>query len=221
MNTRRTLTALTSARSGDRFLDLVDRLEKERDPVGQTSLEIAAGGRKYIARRIRPKSGEVVRQTIERDDPPRFEGLIETFRSKLDLPRPASVSQALRNAELRTAFITEVGAMTAAEVAQLAGSKAKNSSALAGRWRSQRRIFAVPWGGEVLYPAFQFANGEPRPIIARVLQSFGERPSGWEVALWFATPSQYLTRNGRPLERLDDPDALEAAARAERTLPEF
>lgn len=209
MSNRRTLTHLTSRTTGDQFLALVDRLEEERDPVGQTT------------RRIRPKARDVVRQAAQDDDRLRFEGLIETFRSKLDLPRPASVAQALRNADLRTAFLAEVGVLTAAEVAQLAGSKAKNSSALAGRWRSERRIFAVPWGGELLYPAFQFADGGPRPLIARVLQSFGERPSDWEIALWFATPSPYLPGNARPLEWLGDTDALVAAVHAERTLPEF
>lgn len=221
MSNRRPLTELTSKTTGDKFLALVNRLEEERDPVGQTAYKITAGSRHLIARRIRTKGRDVVHQTVEDDDRLRFDALIETFRSKLDLPRPASVAQALRNADLRTAFLAEVGALTAAEVAQLAGSKAKNSSALASRWRSERRIFAVPWGGELLYPAFQFADGEPRPLIARVLQSFGERPSDWEIALWFATPSAYLPRNARPLEQLGDPDALVAAVHAERTLPEF
>ena len=221
MSNRRAITELTSKTTGDKFLALVNRLEEERDPVGQTAHEITAGSRHLIARRIRPKGRDVVRQTVEDDDRLRFDALIETFRSKLALPRPASVDQALRNADLRTAFLVEVGALTAAEVAQLAGSKAKNSSALASRWRSERRIFAVPWGGELLYPAFQFADGEPRAIIAHVLQSFGERPSDWEVARWFATPSAYLPRNARPLEQLGDPDALVAAVHAERTLPEF
>lgn len=221
MSNRRSLADLTSKTTGDKFLALVNRLEEERDPVGQAAYEITAGSRHLIARRIRPKGRDVGRETVEDDDRLRFEALIETFRSKLDLPRPASVAQALRNADLRTAFLAEVGALTAAEVAQLAGSKARNSSALAGRWRSERRIFAVPWGGELLYPAFQFADGQPRSPIARALQAFGERPSDWEVALWFATPSPYLPGNARPLERLGDPDALVAAVHAERSLPEF
>jgi hypothetical protein len=207
MSQRHSLSHLTATGGQDSFLAVIDRLEEERDPTGQLTHEITAGRRKFIAR--------------ETPEHPRFEALVESLRSKLDLPRPAGVIQALRNAELRTAFVAEVGALTAAEVAQLAGSRAKNSSALAGRWRTERRIFAVPWGGDLLYPAFQFAHGEPRPTIARVLQAFGQRPSGWEVALWFATPSPYLPHNARPLEWLDDPDALVAAARAERELPEF
>lgn len=222
MSSRRALTKLTPRPTDDQFLSLVDRLEVERDPVGRAASAIRTGSRRFIARRISQKGNDVsLRTDAEDEDGPRFEALIETFRSKLDLPRPASVAQALRNADLRTAFLAEVGALRSGEVAQLAGSKARNSSALAGRWRSERRIFAVPWGGELLYPAFQFSDGEPRPLIARVLRSFGGRPSDWEVALWFVTPSAHLPRNTRPLEQLGDPDALAAAAHAERTLPEF
>jgi len=201
MSHKSVITELTSGGS-DRFLAVVERLEREARPADQVAFEVKTSLR---------ASGETLR----------FEALIESLRGRLDLPRPAAVSQALRNAELRTAFISEIGGLTAAEVAELAGSRARNSSALAGRWRAERRIFAVPWGGELLYPAFQFADGAPRPVIGRVLEAFGERPSGWEVALWFATPSSYLPRDGRPIERLADPDALVAAARAELSLPEF
>jgi len=150
-----------------------------------------------------------------------FASLVDAMRSRLDLPRPASVISALRNAELRATFLAEVGALTAAEVAVVAGSKARNSSALAGRWRSEGRIFAVPWAGSQLYPAFQFVNGEPRRVVGRVLEAFGDGPSGWEIAIWFVTPSPYLPGDGVPLAHLDDADALVAAARAELDLPEF
>ena len=199
----------------DQFLGLVDRLEQEADPLREATYEFASAHRNVTARKI-GESGVASSPDVEP-----FERLVGSLRGRLDLPRPGSVLQALRNAELRTAFLAEVGALTAAEVAQIAGSKAKNSAALASRWRSERRIFAVPWGGELLYPVFQFADGEPRPVIARVLEAFGERPSGWEVALWFATPSAYLPSHATPLRRLEDPDAVVAAARAELTAPEF
>lgn len=207
MNKLTQFSSLTSDDPQDRFLAVIERLDEERDPTAQLTHEVTLGNRRFTAR-----------NTKER---PHFEALVQSLRSRLDLPRPARVVQALRNAELRTAFLAEVGALTAAEVAQLAGSRAKNSSALAGRWRAERRIFAVPWGGDLLYPAFQFADGGPRPTIARVLHAFGERPSGWEIALWFATQSPHLPHSARPLERLDDADGLVAAARAEHELPEF
>ncbi len=190
----------TSADTQDRFLALVERLEVERDPAGRLKEQV-------VATKLRER--------------PTFEALVDGLRSKLDLPPPARVIQALRNAELRTAFLAQVGALTAPEVARIAGSRAKNSSALAGRWRAERRIFAVPWGGDLLYPAFQFADGQPHPAVARVLGTFGDHPSGWEIALWFATPSLHLQGEARPLDRLDDPDGLVASARLERELPDF
>ena len=211
MSEKRSLPYLTTGASHeppDQFLSLVERLEAEADPQGG------------LDRRVRAVDPGARRPLRAAEAPP-FEGLVDTLRTKLGLPRPASVLSALRNAELRTAFLAEVGALTAAEVATLAGSRAKNSSALAGRWRAERRIMAVPWGGELLYPAFQFRDGEPRQVIARVLEGFGERPSAWEVALWFATPSPYLPGDARPLDRLDDADAVVRAAAAEHELPEF
>lgn len=190
---------------GDDFMRVVERLEQEGDPAG------------WLDRKLRaldqPKHGP------PEDDG--FEGLVATLRSRLDLPRPARVLAALRNAELRAAFLHELGALTAAEVATLAGSRARNSSSLAGRWRAERRIFSVAWGGEHLYPLFQFVDGQPRPTIARVLRTFGDRPSGWEVALWFALPSPHLPGQARPVDLLDDEDALAAAAAADVALPEF
>jgi hypothetical protein len=156
----------------------------------------------------------------EPEDPrARIESLIDAFTPKTPLARPSAVRAALRNAELRTAFLERVGGLTSAEVATIAGSNARNTSAIASRWRKAGRIFAVTWGDQVLYPVFQFRDGAPHPTIARILAAFAGA-SDWETAIWFATPSVYL--DGRiPMEHLDDPDALEAAVRDELDLPEF
>ena len=222
MSSRRHLTKLTSRPSNDRFLSMVDRLESEANPVDQATGQVRVVGRQHKAHKIGkgatvPSAGS----DRSRKHEVAFESLVDTLRGQLDLPRPAAVIQALRNAELRTAFVAEVGVLSAAEVSRLAGSQAKNSSALAGRWRADRKVFAVPWGGDWLYPAFQFAEGEPRPVISRILEVFGAETSGWEIALWFATPSPYLNHDARPIEQLDNPDALVSAATADRRLPEF
>ena len=81
-------------------------------------------------------------------------------------PSPAVVLQARRNAEARTALLEEFGALSATDVAELAGSTAKNTSALAGRWRRDGRILAVEHHGASLYPGFQFTDtGQPRPVV--------------------------------------------------------
>jgi hypothetical protein len=199
------LTDLTSTDRSASFAESVAQLDEEGNLTA------------LVERRVRETSEAY---KTEPDERLAFEGLIDSMRSRLDLPRPVSVASALRNAELRAAFISEIGALTAAEVAVVAGSKARNSSALAGRWRSEGRIFAVSWAGSQRYPAFQFENGAPRPSIAKVLRAFGGTPSGWEIALWFASPSTYLPGDGAPLGYLDDADVLVAAARAELDLPE-
>jgi hypothetical protein len=99
------------------------------------------------------------------------EELAEAMTPHVAIPSPAVVLQARRNAEARATMLEEFGALTAADVADLAGSDAKNTSALAGRWRREGRLLAVEHHGTVYYPGFQFdSSGKPRPEIAQVLR---------------------------------------------------
>ncbi len=134
-------------------------------------------------------------------DPER--GLITTER----------LAQIHQQVEARNAFLDAVPMLTSAMIGDWGGSAAKNASAMASRWKSARRIFAVSSGRTDLYPAFQFdEDGKPRPAIAEVLRQFvGE--SEWANALWWTAPSGWL--GGRqPFRVLDtDPDAVIDAAR--------
>jgi len=153
-----------------------------------------------------------------------FDALVDALRPRTELPSAPAVLAALRNAELRTAFIEREGVLTAPQVAQVAGSRARNASAVASRWRLAGRIFAVAWGDQLLYPVFQFSNGAPRPAVARVLAAMGPDVSSWQVALWFATPSPHLEGGARPMDLLDGPssaDRLAGAAVLDATLPDF
>jgi hypothetical protein len=134
-----------------------------------------------------------------------------------DIPVPPApvVLQARRNAEARTALLSEFGALTAAQVAELAGSEARNTSALAGRWRREGRLVAVEHRGTTYYPGFQFdPEGRPRPVVAEVLkhlQAPGMTP--WQHALWFTTANGWLDGQ-RPVDLFDkDPEAVIAAAK--------
>lgn len=131
------------------------------------------------------------------------------------LPEPAVLMQMLRNVNLRVTFLETHEAWNAAQVAQFAGSSAKNASALAGRWRSEGQVFAVDLDNDLLYPAFQFdpATRKPKPVIRRLLAIFAERQaSPWEIALWLANGRQGLT--DVPLALMDSaPDAVIAAAK--------
>jgi hypothetical protein len=142
--------------------------------------------------------------------------LLQHFLAPAEEPSAAEISQLRRNAEARRAFLAEFGALTSKQVAEMAGSRASNRAALANRWKAQGRIFAVEAGGQHLFPAFQFSeDGQPRPVIAEVLASFGPTASGWQTALWFTGANGWLGGK-RPVDLLEPaPEAVAAAARRE------
>jgi hypothetical protein len=143
-----------------------------------------------------------------------IDDLATAMAPEIALPTPPVVLQARRNAEARTALLSEFGALTAAQVAELAGSDAKNTSALAGRWRREGRLVAVEHHGTVYYPGFQFdSDGRPKPTVGQVLHHLSD-PSmtPWQQALWFTTANGWLGGR-RPVDLLDDEgDAVVAAA---------
>jgi hypothetical protein len=142
----------------------------------------------------------------------RLEDLIDVMLPE-SVPSPAEVWHAQQSAQARSELLKEFGALTAEEVADQAGSKARNRSALASRWRSEGRIVAVPWHGRTLYPAFQFRDGRPSPVVERAGVILRDRGlDGWPLALWFTTPSGWLW-DRRPVDLLEeDPEGVLAAA---------
>jgi hypothetical protein len=141
--------------------------------------------------------------------------LVEAMTPDTEIPTPPVVLQARRNAEARTSLLKEFGALTAAQVAELAGSEAKNTSALAGRWRREGRLIAVEHHGTMYYPGFQFdSSGKPKAVVADVLRYLGPPAvTPWQQALWFTSANGWLDGR-RPVDLLDDQgDAVVAAAR--------
>jgi DNA-binding CsgD family transcriptional regulator len=136
------------------------------------------------------------------------------------VPSPAEAWHAQQSAQAREELLREFGALTAEQVADQAHSKAANRSALASRWHSEGRVIGVPWHGRMLYPAFQFRDGRPSPVVVRAAATLRNRGlSGWPLALWFATPSGWL-HDLRPVELLDeDPERVLAAADEALSLP--
>jgi hypothetical protein len=133
------------------------------------------------------------------------------------VPTASLVEQARRNVAERVHFLKAYGALSAEQVADTVGSHATNRRALAARWRGEHKVFAVRVPPNMLvYPAFQFDfdAGAPRPVVADVLAALpaGLRDGGWQLALWWDTPTDFLGWN-RPIEMLDkDPAAVVAAA---------
>ena len=128
----------------------------------------------------------------------------------------AQVSAAIDadNARARHRFIGEVKTLTAEEVASSFGSTARNRHQTASRWKADRRIFSVPWQSLERFPAFQFKEGKPVPVIADVLGALPARMTAWETAFWFVSTNGWLD-GAAPRERLNDPTRLLEAARLE------
>jgi hypothetical protein len=146
----------------------------------------------------------------------RAEALIEAMLPPETVPSPVAVLQARRNAEAREALLREFGLLTSLQVAEWAGSQAKNRAALAHRWKEEGKIFAVQHGGTTGFPAFQFdPSGRPRAVIADIITTLGSRSSEWELALWFLAETGWLGGR-RPVDLLDsEPQTVFEAARQE------
>ena len=179
------------------------------------------------------RSAEVVAVTVPAGDVPDVVRLLRVLASRLSRrPAPSeSRTQALLaaittleppsnpaadlevdNAILRARYLDEHKTYTSREVRELSGLATRNRSEPASRWKRHRRIFGVPVGNHGRYPAFQFAEGRPRPEIARVLTVLPADMSPWQVAFWFASANGWIEDDKAPQDALHDMDRILAAA---------
>lgn len=131
---------------------------------------------------------------------------------------PAMLRQLERNAVAKQALTEEFGLLSSADVARCAGSAANNVAALASRWRSRGKIFAVEVDGGVRYPGFQLDHaGRPLPVVADLIAALSPVLTGWELALWFTGGSASL-EGMRPVDVMtgtsEDAAAVVETARA-------
>jgi hypothetical protein len=118
------------------------------------------------------------------------------------------------NLELRDRFIAEVAQHTSAEIGAQAGLKTKNPYATAARWKKAGDIFSVQHRGKEYFPAFQFREGRPHPTVKKALAALPARLSSWQRAFWFVSTNGWLGDKA-PVDLLDDPQAIVAAAERE------
>ena len=129
-----------------------------------------------------------------------------------DTPRPpVEMELDIDNAKLRAEYLQETPYLTGAQVNAASGLKSQNRSEPASRWKREGRLFAVRRSGIDLYPAFQFEDGMPRPVIKKILAALPKSMTGWQIAMWFASDNGWLA-GGKPQARLSDPDAVIDAA---------
>ena len=118
------------------------------------------------------------------------------------------------NLELRDRFIAEVAQLTSTEIGAQAGLKTKNLYATAARWKKAGDIFSVQHRGKEYFPAFQFRDGRPHPTVKKALVALPPRLTPWQRAFWFVSTNGWLGDKA-PVDRLDDPQGVVAAAERE------
>ena len=130
-----------------------------------------------------------------------------------DAPRPRVENELeIDNARLRSRYLQQTSLLTGAEVRAASGLNPRNKSEPASRWKREGRLFAVRRSGVDHYPAFQFADGAPRPVIKEVLSALPKDMTAWQIAMWFASGNGWLDGD-EPQECLSAPDAVVEAAR--------
>ena len=139
-----------------------------------------------------------------------IEKMLDVFLS--DTPRaPVETELDIDNTRLRADYLQETPCLTAAQVHAASGLNPGNRSEPASRWKREGRLFAVRRSGIDLYPAFQFEDGVPRPVIKKILAALPNDMTGWQIAMWFASGNGWLGGD-EPQERLTDPNAVIDAA---------
>lgn len=119
---------------------------------------------------------------------------------------------AVDNLELRREYMEETPMLTAAHIHRMSGLGAMNMSEPASRWKAEGKTFAIRVGGRDHYPAFQFEDGSPRPVIRAILAALPAAMTPWQTALWFASGNGWLGGD-EPQHRLDDGEPVVDAAR--------
>ena len=127
--------------------------------------------------------------------------------------RPLDVKRAMLEAKALSAVRSGTEWLTAAEVAKYAGLGLANPIATVGRWKQQRRIFALHTGGKDYYPRYALGTDfHPLPVIKDVLAVLPFHDPDL-LAAWFDSTSRFLGGK-RPRELVANaPDQVLACAR--------
>lgn len=146
-----------------------------------------------------------------------FNEVVHALMPDREVPGPGFLAQARRNATERLMYLEAHGALTTEEVANFAGSKARNRRQTAHSWATERKIFGVKHDGRTLYPSFQFdqQTRKPRVEIHQALKRLPAGLDGWALALWWVTPMLDGKEWVTPLDVLDDPQRLVRLASSE------
>lgn len=157
-----------------------------------------------------------VQDVLDRRNEAAMERYIEAALDFVPMARADALLNESR-ADYRARFLQTVPCLTSADVHQIGGARGSNKSQRAARLKTQGKVFAVRFGAQDYFPAFQFdQNGQPYPIVAQLLGALPEGWSPWEIGAWFAQRN-FALDGAVPRELVAAADArlIEAAQAAE------
>lgn len=140
--------------------------------------------------------------------------LVEVLLASHDPAAAVRAEIDAENAAARIRFMETIPCLTSAQLADALGHGAKNKSQTASRWKAEGKAFSVPWRGREEYPAFQFRDGRPLPVIAEVLARLPRGMTPWQKAFWFVSSNPWLDGKA-PHAMLAEEEAVVQAAEQE------
>ena len=149
-------------------------------------------------------------ESVSRADPGK--DLAQILTSLLTPSPDVDTDLALDNFALRQEYLDETPLLTAKQIHGMSGVRSANPSEPASRWKKEGKTFAVRVQRRDFYPAFQFQDGAPRPVIKEVLATLPAGMTSWQKAFWFASGNGWLDGD-EPQGRLDDGEQVLEAAR--------
>lgn len=105
----------------------------------------------------------------------------------------------------------EFGLLSSLQVAATLGARAHRS--YASDLRKAGKAVGVERLNKVLYPGFQFSEGQVRPVMERLIATARrlDRPEK-SIVYWLCSPTTYIQGGGRPVDHLDDTELVSMAA---------
>ena len=141
------------------------------------------------------------------------EKILEKPCSRPRNKKPAKIDLEIKrkNDELRLKYLQAANLYTAEDIRNLIAKNPQKPSDPSSKWKREGRVFAIQDGEKDRFPVFQFADGQPLPIIKKILKALPEDLTPWQTAFWFQSANGWLDGKS-PQECLTNEKEVIAAA---------